>query len=73
MQAKLMTRAELQALVGPGHATGVIRNGCSVEDWQLWEKHVERQGQPTAPNRAGRRRTQRLKQRALTQKRLRAA
>lgn len=68
MKAKLVTRAELQTLVGPGHATGVIRNGCSSEDWRVWNLHVERQGQPTAPNRAGRRATKRLKQKALARK-----
>ena len=71
MKAKLMTREELRALVGPGLATGVVRYGCSPEDWRLWEKHVLEQGAPTAPNRRGRRRTVRIKAKALTQKRLR--
>jgi hypothetical protein len=73
VKAKLVTRAELAVLVGPGHATGVVRNGCSPEDWRVWIKHVEEQGQPTQPNRAGRRATKRLKQKALTKKRIRSA
>jgi hypothetical protein len=68
VKAKLVTREELQELVGPGHATGVIRNQCSPEDWRVWNLHVLAQGQPTKPNRAGRRATARLKQKALARR-----
>ena len=68
MKAKLMTREELKELVGEGYATGIIRNQCSPEDWRVWNKHVVAQGQPTAPNRANRRRVARLKQKALVKK-----
>lgn len=68
-KAKLLTRSELAELVGPESATGVVRAGCSTEDWLLFEKHTREQGQPTKPNRANRRKTARLRQKAITRKR----
>jgi hypothetical protein len=68
VKARLTTREELRKLVGEGNATGIVRNQCSPEDWRQWEKHVAEQGQPTKPNRAGRRATARLKQKALTKR-----
>jgi hypothetical protein len=69
VKAKLVTRDELKELVGEGNATGIVLNQCSLEDWRVWNKHVLAQGQPTAPNRVGRRRVARLKQKALAKKR----
>jgi hypothetical protein len=64
LKAKLVSRDQLVDLVGPDSATGVVRAGCSAEDWRLFQKHVNEQGQPSKPNRASRRQLKRVKQRA---------
>jgi hypothetical protein len=68
---RLVSREQMKGLVGPGNATGVVYNGCSVEDRLLFEKHCAEQGQPTKPNRAGRRQTAKAKQKAITKRRAR--
>lgn len=71
LKAVMVTRAELAEMVGEGNATGIVYDGCSVEDRLLFEKKIAEQGQPTKPNRASRRATKRAKQKAITAKRLR--
>jgi hypothetical protein len=70
-KAMMVTREELKKMVGPEHATGVVFNEVSPEDRRLFEKRVAEQGQPTKPNRAARRSTARLRQRAITKKKRR--
>jgi hypothetical protein len=68
--AKLVTREELKGMVGEGNATGVVFDGITTEDRRLFEKRVREQGQPTQPNRASRRYTKKVRQKAITKKRV---
>jgi hypothetical protein len=68
LRAQLVKQKDLPDVFGPGKATGVIWHRATPEDIRLFNKHVRDGEQPTAPNRAGRRRNQRLKQRAITNK-----